>query len=147
MTGATLTRPPVRHQEDTLMLDQSPTFGDPRLPARFWAFEYRWTLSVQISNGMTRGLMGFGNWIPVLVYARPGESLYTPQRDAAVIPIVGDMPNHPSPKPERAMSWIVQRFPNAQTILDPFMGSGTTLRAAKDLGRYAIGIENRREVR
>ena len=37
MTGATLTRPPVRHQEDTLMLDQSPTFGDPRLPARFWA--------------------------------------------------------------------------------------------------------------
>ena len=37
VTGATLARPPVRHQEDTLMLGQSPTFGDPRLPARFWA--------------------------------------------------------------------------------------------------------------
>ena len=37
MTGATLARPPVRHQEGKLpMLDQSPIFGDPRLPARFW---------------------------------------------------------------------------------------------------------------
>ena len=48
---------------------------------------------------------------------------------------------HPTQKPVELMRWCIGFFPNAQTILDPFMGSGTTLRAAKDLGRKAIGIE------
>ncbi len=48
---------------------------------------------------------------------------------------------HPTQKPLNVMRWVLGMFPDAQTILDPFMGSGTTLRAAKDLGRRAIGIE------
>jgi DNA modification methylase len=48
---------------------------------------------------------------------------------------------HPTQKPLALMKWCINFFPYAHTILDPFMGSGTTLRAAKDLGRKAIGIE------
>ena len=43
--------------------------------------------------------------------------------------------------PVRLATNLTACFPDAQTILDPFMGSGTTLRAAKDLNRKAIGIE------
>ncbi len=48
---------------------------------------------------------------------------------------------HPTQKPERVVRWVLERLPRAELVLDPFMGSGTTLRAAKDLGRKAIGIE------
>ena len=48
---------------------------------------------------------------------------------------------HPTQKPLKVVAWTLIQFPNVATILDPFMGSGTTLRAAKDLGRKAIGIE------
>lgn len=48
---------------------------------------------------------------------------------------------HPAQKPVEIMRWCIELAPAAQTVLDPFMGSGTTLRAAKDLGRKAIGIE------
>ena len=48
---------------------------------------------------------------------------------------------HPTEKPLELIKWCMEQSQQAQSILDPFMGSGTTLRAAKDLGRKAIGIE------
>jgi DNA modification methylase len=51
-------------------------------------------------------------------------------------------PDHPCPKPEPLMEKLVFDFSDyGDAILDPFMGSGTTLVAAKRLGRKAIGIE------
>ena len=53
---------------------------------------------------------------------------------------------HPTQKPIQVMKWCVSQADKhcggkAKTILDPYMGSGSTLRAAKDLQRKAIGIE------
>ncbi len=50
--------------------------------------------------------------------------------------------DHPSQKPLNVMKWCIGHLPNdAQTILDPFMGSGTTGVAAVQMGRDFIGIE------
>ncbi len=83
---------------------------------------------------------------PVWVLSQDGFVLYggddvceasTPRlgRDA-------EATGHPYEKPLEIMAWLIGKLPaTCRTILDPFMGSGTTLRAAKDLGRKAIGIE------
>lgn len=48
---------------------------------------------------------------------------------------------HPTQKPLRVTMWAMQHAPEAKTVLDPFMGSGTTLVAAKLRGLRAVGIE------
>jgi site-specific DNA-methyltransferase (adenine-specific) len=48
---------------------------------------------------------------------------------------------HPTQKPVPLMEWCLGFFPNADTILDPFMGSGTTGVACVKLGRKFTGIE------
>lgn len=49
--------------------------------------------------------------------------------------------DHIAQKPEEVMRWVMRTVAVGSVVLDPFMGSGTTLRAAKDLGFKAIGIE------
>ena len=56
--------------------------------------------------------------------------------------IIPSSTDHPTPKPETLMKrFILWHTKEHDIVLDSFMGAGTTLRAAKDLNRRAIGIE------
>lgn len=59
------------------------------------------------------------------------------QRDSEV----GEKHLHPTQKPVALMKWCIDFFPDASSILDPFMGSGTTGIAAVSMGRQFTGIE------
>lgn len=57
------------------------------------------------------------------------------------VALLTDGARHPTQKPVELMQWCLLQFPDAFTILDPFMGSGTTGVACVNLGRKFIGIE------
>jgi len=57
-----------------------------------------------------------------------------------------DKNGHPCPKPLKPWTWLVDRVTDSgDTVLDPFMGSGTTGVACANLGRKFIGIEIERK--
>lgn len=101
-------------------------------------------------NGGGRSSWGFGCYHPILYYgtspylakglgSRPtATSMYHPGMHVTGEADIG----HPCPKPIAFMLWAVQTATlPGQSILDPFMGSGTTGVAAVKLGRKFIGIE------
>ena len=74
-----------------------------------------------------------------------GFSALNGQRDEAVLrfPIKQNMmPDHPTQKPVKLMTYLVEKLTQpGETILDPFMGSGTTGVAAIHTGRRFVGVE------
>jgi site-specific DNA-methyltransferase (adenine-specific) len=100
------------------------------------------------------GKCGYSQWFPVLFYGQDVKSFGSHNEviksDVFRVTGGGDVgfqrsgweKKHTCPKPFKLWKRIAARFSSAgDSILDPFMGSGTTLRAAKDLGLSAIGIE------
>jgi len=111
-------------------------------------FEYpkpTWTLAWVTPAGCGSGPWGFCCWQPVLAYGKDPYLVNGLGRrpDCILHTESAEENGHPCPKPIGFWSKLLLRGSpkDSDYILDPFMGSGTTLRAAKDLGRRAIGIE------
>ena len=102
-------------------------------------YQYAWKCSGTRSRGGRACLHIL--FEPILAYEYPLRPLGSDLLDYPLV--VDPLANgHPWPKPRRLFSKIVLHWSNPnETILDPFMGSGTTLVAAKELGRKCIGIE------
>jgi hypothetical protein len=107
------------------------------------AMPYRWCMSAEITNGMTRGALGFGNWIAVTLFSN--GSIYRKSKDVLRVPAAtGDDAGgkHPSRKPLRLLTNLIALFTSKDDlVVDPFLGSGTTLIAADREGRRCVGAE------
>ncbi|MDB4312027.1 site-specific DNA-methyltransferase [bacterium] len=116
--------------------------NDTHMRSAFDSFmRYRWAIALNYTNAMRNGAVGYSNFGLVLWY---GEKCYMRFMDRIDCPLTSTKAefSHPSPKEIEHYTRLVQMFSLPEhTILDPFMGSGTTGVACANLGRKFIGIE------
>jgi DNA modification methylase len=103
-------------------------------------FPPRWRLCWHKGSTGNISPVGFNDWEMVMVY---GNKVCVNQHDyfKTNTERMG-FGGHPCPKPLAYSQWLVNRFSKrGDIVLDPFLGSGTTAVAWKNLGRQFIGIE------
>lgn len=116
------------------------------LPYIYQKFPPDWLICWYKGSTGHRAFVGFNDWEPLLVYGKgQGVQMHDyfniqSQRFDSITS------QHPCPKPLKWASWLISRATQKdQIVLDPFLGSGTTAVACKELGRKFIGIEINKE--
>ena len=104
---------------------------------------YVWSFCCWITNGHARGALGFANWIYVALFSN--QSIFREAQDFCKITLKSSEnkeTRHKGRKPSSLLLHLVELFSEEdETIIDPFLGSGTTLLSAEKLGRRCIGGE------
>jgi site-specific DNA-methyltransferase (adenine-specific) len=106
----------------------------------WWYVHHRpeWIIAWYKGSPGHRSSIGFNDWEPHLCWGRPKR----PMHDFFQTRCGFDDNGHPCPKPIQWALWLCERAAESnKTILDPFMGSGTTGVACIRTGRKFIGIE------
>jgi site-specific DNA-methyltransferase (adenine-specific) len=103
-------------------------------------------LLVWVKDQHTAGdLVGdYANRTEYLLFGHKGRRLLNGHRDANVLFFkrAGRRRDHPTEKPVDMLRYLIEKSSApGELVLDPFAGSGSICRAAKDLGRHFLGIE------
>jgi ParB family chromosome partitioning protein len=111
--------------------------------ARKTEMSYLWSVACWINNGRARGAMGFGNWVYTAIFSN--GSIFRNSQDFLTVTlnnVENNETDHRGRKPAGLLVWLIDKFSKpGDTIIDPFLGSGTTLLAAESTGRFCFGGE------
>jgi DNA modification methylase len=118
-------------------------FASPMKPwPGIWRQHLVWEKGEHVSGGGDPATCWKPSWELIQVRA---TGILNGARDGAVLRFPADKEDyryHPTPKPLALLRYLIQKTTDLEdVILDPFMGSGSVLVAAKQMGRKAIGVE------
>ena len=111
-------------------------------------FQYFWNFILYCPNGRVISPIGFTKYMSCIVFKKGnpkmikrGKDIFVDTPGKMVEPDEGFI-NHPTPKPKTFIKEILMMFSKeSDVILDPFIGSGSTAVACKQLKRNYIGFE------
>jgi len=105
---------------------------------------YKWSMACWLTNGMTRGALGFGNWIYTALFSNK-ESIHRNNQDFFKIAIKTsktEETDFKGRKPADYMTYLLSIFCHEnEWVIDPFLGGGSTLLVAEQLKVKCIGAE------